>query len=559
MKVNKYIIVLLVGILSFSLNELKGQDASKKDDKVFNESFDVITNIKPKISDATKIDVIPERESLKFSSKAEEKLVTVIYPFAIKSSKSKLMQLQVKAAKPESIPQSLIKGSIGNYSAINFEAYYNTVRNKDALFNLGAKVYSGKAGINFSNFSNTDLALGVKKIISKSGYFLANGSFKYNQFHYYANQFLPDSIKSDNADKLKQNILVFGLGGDYFHQPKDTGKLLYSLGFKYYNLGDFFKLQENFISLRGQIKEPYRLNLLVIDGGFDILNHGIVKSVFKTILRVDAKYQFKYEAINAELGFKTATETDSQSFFRFYPHLKADMELVEGRLSAFGLISGGLTTMTWNQLLSENQWLNTNQRIANQNNKIVLEGGLKGRVDAKWWYLTKLSYKQVGNFYSYVNTPFDSKKFILLYDQSTGIFNFNLESGYQLVDQFNLVAKFDYFNYQFRDSKLWSSAWMLPSITYQLNGNYKYDEQISFWGGVYGQGQRSAYIVNKLASINRTLPAFVDINLGGQFNFNKSFGLYLEFKNILNKQYEQVNLYPVRGFQVLFGAKVKIF
>ena len=92
-----------------------------------------------------------------------------------------------------------------------------------------------------------------------------------------------------------------------------------------------------------------------------------------------------------------------------------------------------------------------------------------------------------------------------------------------------------------------------------VQGNYKYDEQISFWGGVYGQGPRSAYIVNKLASINRTLPAFVDINLGGQFNFNKSFGLYLEFKNILNKQYEQVNLYPVRGFQVLFGAKVKIF
>ena len=559
MKVNKYIIVLILGILSFGFNKISAQDSPKKEEKVFNGSFDVITNIKPKISDATKIDVIPERESLKSSSKTDGKVVTAIYPFAIKSSKPKLRQFQVEAAKPEAIPQALFKGSVGNYSAINFEGYYNTLRNKDALFSVGAKVNSGKGGINFSNFLNTDLALGAKKIISKTDYFTANGNLKYNQFHYYANQYLPDSTKSDNADKLKQNILVFGLGGDYFHQPQDTGKLQYSFGLKYHNLSDYFKLHENFITLKGQIKEPYKLNFLIIDGGFDYLSHGIAKSVSKTILRVDAKYQFKYESINAEVGFKTATETDSQSFFRFYPHLKADMELVEGRLSAFGLISGGLTTMTWNQLLSENQWLNTSQRIANQNNKIVLEGGLKGRVDAKWWYLTKLSYKQVGNFYSYVNTPFDSKKFILLYDQSTGIFNFNLESGYQLVDQFNLVAKFDYFNYQFKDSKLWSSAWMLPSITYQLTGNYKYDEQISFWGGVYGQGPRSAYIVNKLASINRTLPAFVDINLGGQFNFNKSFGLYLEFKNILNKQYEQVNLYPVRGFQVLFGAKVKIF
>jgi outer membrane receptor protein involved in Fe transport len=126
---------------------------------------------------------------------------------------------------------------------------------------------------------------------------------------------------------------------------------------------------------------------------------------------------------------------------------------------------------------------------------------------------------------------------------------------------------FDFFSYSTADDSILTKAFHLPNISASLLSRYKINDKIFTGLELFYVGKRYGRILpnQKINSTNnlvkdskkRTLDGYFDINLSGQYQFSKNFGVTLDLKNLLNTKYEVWNYYQVRGTQVMFGLKYR--
>lgn len=175
--------------------------------------------------------------------------------------------------------------------------------------------------------------------------------------------------------------------------------------------------------------------------------------------------------------------------------------------------------------------------------------GFKGSAGDHLTYSAKIAYNKVTNQPLFTNdTTSDGKSFLVINEPDMKVFNLGGELGYTIGETFSLIS-----NIQFNQYKtiVAQKAWGLLPIEFRtalrlqvLKDFYMTTDIYTFNGPQYikSDGGRG------------NLGSALDLSAGLEFKIISNLKLWAQFNNMLNKEYQRWNQYPVYGFNFLGGV-----
>lgn len=548
---------LLAGLLSY------GQDGDK--DKTFNESFDFIQSYKPKISDAIKLNITPVIEKIEYkkdsiSYKTDPKLLAIDLKSTAKIGTVSLNKNKSKDTRDE-LKHFFVKAGIGNYSNIFAQVDYNTTKLENSMLAFHFQHQSGDANPANSNFYEQNMYVSGRKYFKNT---LLAGKLYFNNYnlHFYGyDTSMPELSKFISS----QNLLNAGLNAHLNNEIDTNAKLKYRFELKYDHFSDAFKASESGLDLSGTIEQkiynyPVRFSLAYQYYNYQLDN--VVEPSY--LLHVGANYLITKSNWRTELGFLIDYDSYKEySNVHFYPNIYAQTNLYNNSLILFAGITGRVMPNTFKSLSLENPYFLVLDTIIikNTNNKMEINGGLKGNFSKDFNYIVKVSFQNLEYMNMFVNTNSVYKndssslnRFNVVYDSLTTLLQLHAELNKFITDKLEVFLSFNYYDYTMSNEKF---PWHKPAYDIKLSGKYNLEKKIYVSLDLFTLGERKA---KNFADINNPyiLKPIYDANVGITYQFNKMIGIYFQFNNILSAKYSYWHNYELRGFQVVGGLKVNL-
>ncbi len=519
------------------------------------EEIDVVSEYKPKLTEARKLNVRPTNPDINFD-KPELSYKNKPAYLPIAPSKKRLPAVSLGQQELDPLRNSFFKGGYGNYANVFAELNYNTLRDKNKAFSAYAKHHSGNGPVNNSDFSEQVLDLSAKKLYDNSS-LSGEVYFKNNIVHNYG--YNRDS--SDfQAEDLRTRYTKYGLNASFDNERGDTGNIQYWLDVGAHNLSTSQNSAETDLFAKGKIKENINENAAIFDAKYRYLdyrlgNNGYSRSIFK----INGHYQLNHEIGQAKIGFRSATVSDtSQSPFYFYPFIRVNLPLISNQLSAFGGIKGNLDVNTYQDFINENPYVKRNLPLQNTNKQLEIFAGVKGNFQQDAQYNAKIAYKNVENLPFFVNDSTLNREFDIRYNNGVAaIFELSTSFRYQISERWNASLMGKYRNFNLTEKE---SPWHIPALEYEVESQYKIGDKITIRASLFGFNQRDflSYSMDGSPQTEQ-LDGILDLNAGIDYRFSKAFTAYFEFNNILGNEYQYWNNYPVRGFHLTGGLKLNLY
>lgn len=541
---------LLLLLLAFCLPALAQQPGGgKKSD--LDQTYEFINPLRATFSNINKMDVPPQEER-DDTEEIEVDYTVEAKPMEVSTPMPQIQPERVRSGSIDRLYHSYVKGGFGNYGSIYGEIFYNTLRSKENLFAAHLKHYSGRGPVEHSNFREDGLTLYGKKNFSKT---VLSGKMFYanDQYHFYGYEH--DSFDFARPD-IRQRFNDVGFEMDFGNLKADSGKFRYDLGSNGYYFTEHYGSREANFTAHAGISEYFKANQLFIGGEVDLNSVRYENPYSRMIIRANSFYRINRPGLNVQAGFKIASERDStEGDFHFYPDIKIEANLAEDFLIAFGGITGDLQKNSLREFANENPFIVSEPRLVNTNNAFELFAGLKGSLNNDFSFYSRISYRNIENMNYYLNDNTDSagNRFAIVYDSTnTNLLNIHVEALYNVVKRLNIGLAVDVnkFGSTFRH------PWHRPTFTTTLTGRYSLEDKIIFTVDGYFWNTRYATTLDIDNEAITELPGFFDLNAGITYRFNETFSAFIDFKNVLSKQYQIYNNYHVRGFNILGGATV---
>jgi hypothetical protein len=243
--------------------------------------------------------------------------------------------------------------------------------------------------------------------------------------------------------------------------------------------------------------------------------------------------------------------------FRIAPELDFDLKLYEN----FIILNLGTDTRyeraSYKSLTDENPFLINTVEMRNVWKPFRWYAGLRGSVSSRLSFNLRASYVQLTDQYFYVNdTSYGNwNKMNVVYDNPS-LVEFTGELAWQKHSKLRLSARVDYLGYTASGE---ARAWHVPSLRMNLSGKYNLKDKIWITATVIGLNRQFArtfvYDTAGVASVSEErMKGIADINLGGEYRYNKRMGLFIQLNNILNVRYSRFLNYPTQRFSALGGV-----
>ncbi len=514
------------------------------------ETVIIVTGYKPKLSDAVKIDVVPVQENIN-TAKPEITYKIPAFIYNTEPFKAKLSAPTLKQGPVSELHHHYAKLMFGNYADVNGEYIFNTLRNKNSLFTLHGKHHSGNGPVKDSRFSENMIDAFGKRVFSGHS---ITGNLGYQRLanRFYA-QIPGDSITDADSTKQRFNDIYFNT--KFARANADTGKFQYGADLGIYNFSDFYKTGETGFRIGASGVEPFRGSRIYADASYQYWKYRTDTSIDRGLLRLAAGYKFIVNGFRADVGIKTA----SDETFHFYPNAKLEADIIAKYLTLYGGITGNIQENTFRQFAYENHFIASDIRLKNTNEKLNLFGGAKGSFSNTSTFAVGLAYKNYKYLPFYLNDSVDKRRFNVLYDSNTNVFNVHAEAGLSIMENFILGAAVNLNSYNL--STL-TKAYHRPNFDAVITGRYNIANKIGIGADLFFAGKRyggtwlkdSASNTYKLTDYD--LGNIIDLNTNISYAFGgnaKGLKAHLELKNILGTQYQLWNFYPSRGFQITGG------
>jgi len=311
---------------------------------------------------------------------------------------------------------------------------------------------------------------------------------------------------------------------------------------------------------KGRLRENFKRDGAAFGAGYRYLNyreHG--NTYARSIFKINGHYILNHDLGQAKIGFRSASVGDSaQNPFYFYPYLRLNVPVVPEQLTAFGGIKGNLNVNTYRSFVRDNPYVQESLSLKNTNNKFEVFAGVKGHIKQRASYQAELSYRNVENLPFFINDSTTERQFHIRYnDGVAAIFELNAEFQYQVAKRWQVLLKGKYRKFNLAGAE---SPWHIPTLSYELTGHYSIGQKIRLHAGIFGFNQRDALVYDEQGNAqSKELNGILDLNAGIDYRFSKAFSAFFKFNNILNKEYQYWNNYPVRGFHLTGGVKVNLF
>jgi hypothetical protein len=460
----------------------------------------------------------------------------------------------------EELFPSFVRLGFGNYTSPILEARYNHWEEED--YNFGVKVkhegfYTGPVdGSNSAeNFTQVKLDGSLFK-----DYFQLYGGLDYDrhQFKFYGydpnNEFLADYIPNQNT--LNNFKLRAGI--------QDIDKMdnfNYDAGLFVRTFNDQFEARENEFGIKAKGDFWFDDDLstgIHMDMSLTSPKDEFYQDINRNYFRINPFVQYKKSGIYVKAGANIVFENDEalnkRSDFHLFPQVDAHYMLAD-QFGVYAGFEGDVIRKTYWDFIQENPFLGPSERLLNTIQNYKAKAGIKGVLNDELTYEAGLAFGKFTNMHFFINSPSDSLRFNLVYDDDTRVVNYNAKVGWHIDKTYRLIASANYYYY---NTSTLGAAFMRPEWEVSINNNFMPVEQLllqfnaNLMGGIQGLVNFGPEETNL-----KQLPAILDLQLKADYQITDRFSAFAVGNNLLNRNNQRFLNYPVRGIQGILGLTFK--
>ena len=551
-----------------------------------NQDVKVIREYNPTVSDALKIEQMPELDDTT-SYHPSFKYSILSRAFETANELEPISPAKMAKRKNSLLNNTYTKFGVGTHNTVFGELYYNLLRNEKYTLGLNIAHQSSFGEITLDDktevktpYHDTYAGISFRSIFDKVT--LSSGlSFTHNIYEYYglqtvapdtqyvnpinSNPYSGDALKIKSTQRISSFKLNFGL------HNRETGieNTKWKTNLNYLTFGNKTGAKENRFELSGSLHVPVNnvyFDLDAIISSYSVnfpnsvspaLNFKNKQSTYISVLpRIGLQF---YQAYLEGGMLLTGTVGGNQDEIKLAPHITGNLTIAEGIVSIFGGITGEYNFNDYSKIYYENPYISPDLLVNNSFYGINIHGGIKGNFSNTTSFTARVDYNYFNDEHFFINkfyersAPVDTS----IYDYSN-LFEVVYDNGSLLKVQGELLIKPDektnlrlyaiYNGWNLEDQKY---AWNKPETEIGMHGSLKLSETITVNSNLALLGKRYAFIKGSEA---KKLDPIFDVNLGVDYHLNKTWTFWGQINNLASMKYYRWNGYPSYGFNLLVGA-----
>lgn len=532
--------VILLGLLSVVAVSVMAQKDSTK-------AVDITSSFKPVLREAAKINfnaTPPTADTTRPRLQYDVPNPSLLLAYQPGSLKPLALQIDSTGAFAGS---NYIKAGFGSLRTPYLQAGFSFGDGSTAGINIFAKHVASEGKREFQDFTNTQVKL--------SGYYKTaqnlewNASLGMKMDKTYKYGYEPETLVFPQ-DSIRQRFqTIYGRVGVHNINKTEFG-LRYSPEIKIDVFSDNLKNSESNtvvnLPLEKTIGRDFAVNLGVT---FDLTRLSIKKQAAfnNTIWYISPSVIYKSPRLRLQGGIRPSWDNKS---FKMFPNLLAEIGTDDQCFTFQAGWTGYIRKTTYQYLASQNPWLWAPSTLMNT---WIEEryAGFKGAVGDHFTYSAKVAFNKLNNQPLFINDTAaagDGKSFRIVNAKRINVLNLGGELGYNVEEKFSIISSLT-FN-QFTGLQGTRKAWGLLPMEWNTALRLQIIKDLWLKGDLFAWS--GPKFLEKDGGVGTLAGAF-DLNAGLEFRITKNINLWSQFNNILNKEYQRWNQYPVYGFNFVGG------
>ena len=324
-------------------------------------------------------------------------------------------------------------------------------------------------------------------------------------------------------------------------------------------------MNESYFSFNSNISRKIFKQDLELAFGAEQLSTTFAEEVFEhsfTNVHLNPKLSNSNDKFNYRLGVHMIlnfdeTFGDKQTNLFVYPDIDISFPFVDDYVILYGGLHGKLHNNSFRSLSSQNPFVISGYANRLSNEQFRLTGGVKGALSEKIAYNVNLNASIINDLQFFdIQSDFDIDRAVFGVDyDDANVYQLNAELSYRKEDAFSFTLIGDYFLYDMNELE-W--AYHRPDWKITWDAHVKLSEKLDAEASLFYFGKRYSDLTNFLASRNELefdLDPIIDINLGLRYQMIDRWSAFVKANNLLNKNYEYWNSYPVQGLSIIGGLQ----
>ena len=545
---------LLILLPAFSLLRLSAQNI---DNEVYVES-----SYRPDVADADKISSMPEVED---TMSMATQIDYTLLPSRVKTDYD---PRPIKAATMVGTPldklyNSYLKLGLGNYTTPLVEYSIQNLRSKD--YAIGAYFFH-KSSHNKLELDNTAkvpagygrnvLSLYGKKFMNDV-VLTGNVGAKTHRLRYYgyntAN--FPDSVPEPEAEDIKQSfMLVYGEVGLRSNKG-DSSDIDFNLLARGEFLRDHYKFKEPHFKFHGNLSGPVSSFRIGTDIDFDYFAlNGPDSSITETLTTLHPYLLKRKDEWEIRVGGRLTFVGGQENKVRAYPEAMLRFHVIEDALVSFFGVSGYIENNSYQSITDQNPYVIPGLLVRNTTHRLLAYGGIEGHLSKNSAYQLAVSFDEMEDMPFFLNdtNSLMQNQFGVVYDDAD-LIKIHGELDWRPYSYLKFFSQFNYYNYRMVAE---DKPWHRPDFDFTFATTYNFKEKVYasveyiFLGKRYAKNLYPDSPVVDLPNIN-------DLNLKLEYKYSNVFSVFLDFYNLLSKEYYVWNQYPGQRINIIGGITYK--
>lgn len=579
MKYSSYNLIVFALISVFAISFSWAQD----EDEITPEVINVVRPYSPSVSDAFKVKEDTSLPDSVATDKKEIQYTIHSVPVASTFTPTKGTATRVEVERPERVYDNYASLGVGNYTNAFAEFYSRLEVSRFDEMSIFLQHNSSQGGIEDveldDKYYDTQLNLTYASNLRDMFYRIQLDAL-HQHFNWYgvpADLYTAEELATIDPAHSYMGAALSGevqLENSFF---SGSDIVLRYFGDSYSSSELYARLQPKFAFEVSYQEVGIDTDISYLSGGFDqsYLNPDSEIAYSYLNLGINPYIKFNQDRFSAVIGAAVYIGMDnenSESDVFVYPRLQASYRLSGDAAIVYAGADGGLVQNTYYDVTQQNPFVSPTLFLAPTDKAYDAFAGLKGKINERFSYDVKGSYKSENNRPLFVANSFDAttpastiengyeagNSFGLTYDELTTLEIF-AEAQYEVNKNIQFGANLSYFNY---DTDVFEYAWNLPDIKASFFTKANFTEQ--FYGGLtlFYIGERkeigwafSSPLTDPVPYL--ALDSFVDLNINFGYNLNDQLSIFLKGNNLLGENYQRWLNYPVQGLQFMGGATYK--
>lgn len=450
--------------------------------------------------------------------------------------------------------ENFVKAGYGNYNSPLFQGYLglNNENNEVGLW-LNHESY-GKGPVR-----DGKSAYGLTEVLLSGAYatelFYVKPQISYQREGYYPYGLTPPKNFDYAATKIGASTL--GFSADLGFKPSRSLKIVLTPAYKNARMKfqdrDPFNKEGQFLiggSIDYNINDDFGTGLKT---GFIHLDYAGGLEQTRTIFDIYPYVDFQNERLYFKGGATVATLSGDlgvdESSVNFYPDLEAKFQM-SNKFGLFATLNGNLKPVSLTGLELQNRYLEDSLTFLNENTNLHFKGGVEVGIGEKLRLKGFLGFKQTKNKALFIPSSSDTSRFTVLYDSGNfKQFTIGGEALYMIHPNTNITLDARVSGYT---PDTVEEPWYLPVVVVNLGVFQTFAEafKVRFGMKVLGGIKGMKPVTNDLVPLD----PIVDLNMGMQYDVQRNISVFIDFNNLLSKNYEWYLNYPSRGLMVKGGG-----